>query len=289
MPESIDQYFVQKYQNTITLLCQQRQSRLEGTTLPPVDIQGENLYWETMGPTEAVELVTRHDNTPNIEVDHGRRKGTATPYVWATLLDRIDKVRMLVDPMSSYNQSARFSMLRRKDRIILAALGGTSYSGKTGSTAVALPAAQKIAAGGVGLTIAKLLTAKEMLDEAEVDEEAPRYIVCAAAQITDLLNTTEVTNKDYNTVAALAEGKVNSFLGFQFIRTQLVTYTVADTTRWCYGYSKGAVGLGVLEEITSKLDQRADKNYSWQPYLSMDMGATRLEEVQVVEIACIET
>lgn len=289
MPESIDQFFVQKYQNTITLLCQQRQSRLEGTTLPPVDIQGENLYWETMAPTEAVELVTRHDNTPNIEVDHGRRKGTATPYVWATLLDRIDKVRMLVDPMSSYNQSARFSMLRRKDRIIIAALGGISYAGKTGTVAVPLPASQKIAAGGVGLSIAKLLTTKEMLDEAEVDEEAPRFIVTAAAQITDLLNTTELTSKDYNTVQALVEGKIDTFLGFKFIRTQLLDYTIGSTTRWCYAYSKGAIGFGTLEEITSKLTQESTKNFSWQPYLSMDMGATRLEEVQVVELACIET
>ena len=36
----------------------------------------------------------------------------------------------------------------------------------------ALPAAQKIAAGGTSLTLAKLLTAKEILDSNEVDDDA---------------------------------------------------------------------------------------------------------------------
>ena len=285
--ESVDTAFVQQYQNNMIVLCQQKESRLEGTTIPPVSQQGEYLYWERIGSTEAIDMTTRHMDTPNIEVDHSRRRSTATPKIWATLFDSFDQVRMLVDPRNYYNQIARFAFMRAKDRIIIAALGGTSYAGKAGTTAVVLPAAQKIAAGATGLTLAKLLATKEMLDEAEVDEEAPRYIACAAAQITDLLNTTEVKSADYNTVQALAQGKVNSFLGFQFIRSQLLTITAG--TRFCYAWSKGAVGMGVLSDLQSKIDQRADKNYAWQAWDKMDMGATRVEEEQVVEISCTET
>lgn len=285
MPESIDQIFVQQYQNTMRLLCQQADSRLSGTTIPPVKMEAEYLYWERLGSSEAVPLVSRHADTPNIEPDHSRRMVSADPYVWATLLDRIDVGRMLVDPKGPYQQTARNAMNRRRDRMILAALGGNAYSGKTGGTAVALPSAQKVAHGSTGMTIAKLLSAKQLLDEAEAPED--RYFVCPSESIIDLLGTTEVTSADYNTVRALSSGQIDSFLGFKFVRTELVYLeNSSSTTTWYnYAYCKGAIGLGNIEDITVRLTERADKNYAWQPYVSMDMGATRIEEVQVVEIA----
>jgi hypothetical protein len=286
MPETITEPMVQQYQNNMIVLCQQKESRLEGTTIPPIAMQGEYLYWERIGATEAVDMVTRHSDTPNIEVDHSRRRSTSAPKVWATLLDTFDMARMLVDPRNYYNQIASMAFKRAKDRLIIAALGGTSYAGKAGTVSVVLPAAQKIAAG-TGLTLAKLLTAKEMLDEAEVDEEAPRFIVVASAQITDLLNTTEVKSADYNTVRALMEGKVDTFLGFKFIRTQLLT--IAGGVRYCYAYAMGAVGMGRINDIQARIDQRIDKNMAWQPYVQMDMGAARIEEERVVELACTET
>ena len=283
--ESITEIFVNQYQNTMRLLLQQKDSRLEGTTIPPVKQEGEYLYWERLAAVEAQALTARHADTPNIEPDHSRRQSQAQPYVWATLLDRQDAARMLVDPKGPYQESARMAMNRRKDRIILAALGGSAYSGKAGATAVALPAAQKVAHGSVGMTIAKLLNAKQLLDEAEAPEE--RYFVCPSESIIDLLGTTEVTNQDYNTVRALASGQIDSFLGFKFIRTELVYLENSSTTTtwYCYAFCKGAIGFGTVEDVTVRLSERNDKNYAWQAYCSMDMGATRIEEEMVVEVA----
>jgi len=204
------------------------------------------------------------------------------------LLDRVDAARMLVDPKGPYQESARAAMNRRKDRIILAALGGNAFSGKTGATTVALPAAQKVAAGAVGMTIGKLLNAKQLLDEAEAPQEG-RIFVCTSEDIIDLLNTTEVTSADYNSVRALVNGQIDSFLGFKFIQTELIYLENASTTAawFSYAYCKGAVGFGSIEEITVRLTERADKNYSWQPYVSMDMGATRVEDELVVEVAVV--
>jgi len=249
-------------------------------------MEGEYLYWESLGATEAIELASRHGDTPNIEPDHSRRRSTAQPYVWATLLDRADAARMLVDPKGPYQETARMAMRRRKDRVILAALGGTAYAGKTGSTAVALPSGQKIAHGSVGMTLTKLLTAKQMLDEAEAPEE--RYFVCPSEDIIDLLNTVEVASADYNTVRALVQGQLDTFLGFKFIRTELIyleNSSSSASTWYDYAYCKGAVGFGNIEDITVRLTERADKNYAWQPYVSMDMGAVRVEDVMVIEVA----
>jgi len=285
MPETIETAFVQQYQNTMRILCQQADSRLEGTTIPPLKLEGEYLYWERLGATEAIELPGRHSDTPNIEPDHSRRRSTAQPYVWATLLDRADAGRLLIDPKGPYQTVAKNAMNRRKDRIILAALGGNAYAGKAGGTTVALPAAQKVADGGVGMTIAKLLSAKQILDEAEA--EGDRYFVCPSESIIDLLGTTEITSADYNSVKALVNGQINSFLGFTFIQTELIYLENGSTgALWYnYAYCKGAIGFGKIEEITVRLTERADKNYSWQPYVSMDMGATRVEDEMVVEVA----
>jgi hypothetical protein len=251
-------------------------------------MEGEYLYWERLGATEAVELVTRHSDTPNIEQDHSRRRSTATPYVWATLLDRADAARMLVDPKGIYQQAAKAAMNRRKDRLILAALGGNAYGGKTGTTTIALPARQHIAAGATVITIAKLLAAKQLLDESEAPKEG-RYFVCPSESIIDLLGTTEITNADYNTVRALVRGEIDTFLGFKFIQTELIYLENGSTTAdwFCYAYCKGAVGYGNIEDITVRLTEESTKNFAWQPYVSMDMGATRVEDEMVVEIESV--
>jgi hypothetical protein len=135
------------------------------------------------------------------------------------------------------------------------------------------------------MTIAKLLNAKQLLDETEAPEE--RYFTCTAESVIDLLGTTEVTNADYNTVRALAQGTIASFMGFKFIRTELIYLeNSSSTTTWYnYAFCKGAIGYGNLEDVTVRLTERADKNYAWQPYVSMDMGATRVEDELVVEVA----
>ena len=287
MPETITELYVQQYQNTMRMLCQQADSRLEGTTIPPIKMEGEYLFWERLGATEAVLVPGRHSDTPNIEPDHSSRRAVAEAYVWATLLDRKDAARMLVDPKGPYQQAAKNAMNRRKDRLILAALGGNTYVGRAG-TALALPAGQKVAAGGVGMTVGKLLNAKQLLDEAEVPPDVERYYVHTSEDLIDLLGTVEVTSADYNTVRALSTGgKDLTFLGFKFIQTELIYLENSSTSAawFSYAYVKGAIGYGSIEEPAVRLTERADKNYAWQPYVSMDLGAVRVEDAMVIEIA----
>jgi hypothetical protein len=75
----------------------------------------------------------------------------------------------------------------------------------------------KLLLAASGLTLAKLIEAKEILDSGNVDPSIPRYIACSPKQVTDLLNNTTVTSSDYNTVKALAMGEINTFVGFNFI------------------------------------------------------------------------
>jgi|TARA_R100000329_G_C7600943_1_gene213135 ABC-type Fe3+ transport system substrate-binding protein len=123
-----------------------------------------------------------------------------TSYEWADLIDDADKVRMLIDPTSSYARAAAAAIGRAMDDAVIDALGGTAKTGKEGSTSTSFPSTQKIAHGSGGLTIAKLVNAKKLLDANSVDPSIKRFIVVSPEQIEDLLNSTTVTSSDFNTV-----------------------------------------------------------------------------------------
>ena len=170
-----------------------------------------------MGSAAAVKKTSRHADTPLIDTPHSRRMVTMSDFQYADLIDDQDRVRLLIDPTSTYGRAAAAAMGRAMDDEIISAALGTALTGKDGSTSTVLPSGQKIAVASSGLTIAKLVSAKEILDAASVDPSIPRHIVVSPKQVSDLLNNTTVTSSDFNTVKALAQGEINTFVGFNFI------------------------------------------------------------------------
>ena len=287
MSVEITTAFVEQYHANVQLLSQQKGSRLSGIVRNET-VNGKTAFFEQIGAVSARKRPSRHADTPRMDTPHERRMVTVVDYDWADLIDNEDKVRMLIDPTSSYAMSAAFSMGRAKDDALIEAAVGTAYTGTDGTTAVALPSSQKIVHGATGLTLAKLLSAKEILDSADTDPDLERFIGLTAKQVTDLLNTTEIKSSDYNTVKALAQGQIDSFMGFKFIRTERLG-TDGDSNRQVTCWIKDGLLLGVGKDMSTKITERADKNYATQVFNSMTIGATRMEEVKVVEIACVET
>jgi hypothetical protein len=193
----------------------------------------------------------------------------------------------LVDPTSTYSRAAAAAMGRAMDDVIIAAALGTAYTGKDGSTSTTLPSGQKIAAASGGLTLAKLISAKEILDSGNVDPSIQRHIVVSPKQISDLLNNTTVTSSDYNTVKALAMGEINTFVGFNFIVSNRLG-TDGSGDRQVIAFASDGIKLAVGKEPSARIDERADKSYATQVYYCQSVGATRMEEAKVVEIACVE-
>lgn len=295
MSYQITTAFVQQYKANVEHLLQQKGSRLR----PYVRVETQNAefdFYDRIGATSAQEVTGRHQDTPLINVPHDRRRVSLRDFDWAELIDRQDRIRMLIDPTSPYSQNASFALGRKMDEIILEAAFGTVQTGKTGSSSVTFPAAQQIAVNYVesgsatnsGLTVGKLRAAKETLDASENDPSDPRYIICTAKQITDLLRTTEVTSSDFNSVKALVQGDVNTFMGFEFVRTELVN---ADSSgyRRVLAYSKSGLLMAVGQDVNVDIGPRRDKRNSTQVYCSASFGAVRMEEEKVLEIKCDES
>jgi hypothetical protein len=208
-------------------------------------------------------------------------------YEWADLIDDADKVRMLIDPTSTYARAAAAAMGRAMDDAIIEAATGTSKTGKSGGTSTTLPSAQQIASGSADLTLAKLIQAKKILDSNSVDPSIPRHIAVSPDQIEALLNTTTVTSSDFNTVKALVQGEINTFLGFQFHVSNRLAKSGNDRT--CFAWAQDGIKLAVGKDVESRIDERADKSYSTQVYYCASFGATRMEEDKVVSIICDES
>jgi len=286
MSNQITTAFVQQYSNNVQMLSQQKGSLLRNT-VDSETIVGKNAFFEQVGQAVAQKRTTRHADTPQIDTPHSRRRVSMVDYEYADLIDKQDQVRTLIDPTSSYAQAAAFALGRSMDDEIISAVSGNAFSGETGSTTVALPSAQKITESGTdGLTLAKLREAKEKFDSASVDPSIPRYIVVGPKQISDLLGTTQVTSSDFNTVKALANGEINSFLGFNFITSNRLS--IASSKRLCLAFAMDGIKLALGQDIMTRIDERSDKGYATQVYVCMTMGATRMEEEKVVTVEAHE-
>lgn len=290
MSSNITTSFVEQYSSNVQMLSQQMSSKLRGS----VDVEsivGKNAFFEQIDSTAAVLRTSRHGDTPQIDTPHSRRRVSLADYEWADLIDDTDKIRSLVDPTSAYAKNAAAAMNRAMDDVVITAINASASTGVSGATGVALPSTQKFATSNQsdGLTIAKLLAAKKNFDNNDIDPSRRRFLVCGPQQIADLLAVTQVTSSDFNTVKALAQGDINSFLGFEFIMSNRLPFDATNgDDRLVFAYTEDAIKLAIGKDVSAQISERADKSYSTQVYYCMSLGATRMEEKAVFQIPCHE-
>jgi hypothetical protein len=291
MSTEVNKAFVQKFRDSFMHLVQQKGSRLREYVRSNTDVVGKYDHFDRLGSTSAQRITSRHSDTPLISTPHSRRRVSMEDYNWADLIDKADKVRMLADPTSEYMKAGVWAMGRTMDDVIISAMLGNSVTvdENDSSSNVALPAAQKVAVSGTtDMNIDKLRSAKQILDAADVDPDLPRCIVMKSNQFYDLLGDTQVQSSDYNTVKALVAGEIDTFMGFKFIRSERLTLDSNNDTQ-CVAWIHDGIGLSVGMDVKTEITERSDKNYSTQVYAQMCLGAVRIEDEKVVEIACTDS
>jgi len=190
MSSQITTAFVQQYSANLQHLSQQKGSRLRGAVRVEA-VRGKQAFFDQIGSQSASVRTTRAADTLLNDTPHARRMVTLADYEVADLIDDQDKLRMIVDPTSSYAQAQAFAIGRSMDDVIITAATGDAKTGETGGTTTALPSGQKVAVNlsgsNEGLTIGKLREAKYLLDNNDVDPSIPRVMVVGPKQIQDLL------------------------------------------------------------------------------------------------------
>ena len=318
MSFNINTAFVQQYSTNIMMLLQQQGSRLRNV-VQNYSFQGKAASMaEQFGSVSPVRNQARHSDTPLISTPQDKRWIYPNDYDWADLIDNQDRLRMLIDPAGPYTQAGVMAMGRAIDDEIISGFFGANNTGENGTvstgTLYAYNSNSQIIAGttgasaATGLNIAKLRAAKKKLLEAELDVDNEQlFCVISAKQHDDLLNEAQAISLEYNTRPVLVDGRIMSFMGFNFIHSERIpgasgfntsinpgvstgstdgTYTTGS--RWMVPvFAKSGVALGLWNDIQATVDRRPDKRNSWQVYVTATLGAARLEEKRCVIINCV--
>lgn len=295
MADNIASVYAVQYGTNISLLLQQKGSKLRGAVQTGSYKGKQSEVVTQYGATSARAVSTRYQPIVPVNTPNNRRWVFPEDYDWADLIDNFDKLRLLADPQSAYSQNGLYAMGRAIDDVIISGIFGANKTGEAGGTTTNFDTANQqvavnyAAAGNVGLTVDKLREARRILMENEVDLDAePAYCAISAEQHDDLLGQLQVTNADFNTDApVLQDGKVTRFLGINFIHTERLP--TSSGFRRCPVWVPSGVHLGMWNDITSNVTQRRDlSSHPFQVYLMGTFGATRTEEKKVVDILCAE-
>lgn len=299
MASSIDTAFINSYHNDFEVQYQQNGSRLRSyVTVRPQTSQYD--FYDRIGTVVFAERTTRHAPTVLTEALHTRIGVAMRDYNNALPFDNEDKLRMgLNDPRNAYANTQGKALGRQLDSVIITAATGSTITQTAGTngTEAYTQATYGIAVDYTGpgvtptntnLTIEKLIKARSKLMTAEaIMDDEPVVFVCTQSQLDSLLRLTEVTNADYNTVKALVNGQIDTYMGFKFVRTELLTKS--GNIRTCLAFPKSGIVVGEGNERMTKIDQRPDLNYTWQVWTEGTFGAARTWLEKIVAVLCDES
>lgn len=294
--DTIPSHFTTQYEANWIHRLNQKRARLEAY-VEFEDFDGERKRYDRIGSMASNERTERKGPTRITDATDDSRWAYRKSYDLANLLDKDDAKNLgqLVLPTSSYIAEHAAAYNRDFDDMCWKTASGAVMTGEAGSTSTPFPTATNFigkdgtvgsnTGTAAGLTVAKLITAREILGNADADDEAPMVICVTTRQISDLLNTTEVKSADYNTVKALAAGSIKSFCGFDFVIIKRLP--LASQLRTCVAWVKGSV-KAIKGAKKSQISIRTDLSYATQIYSEWYLGGTRVHDEGVVTLDCKE-
>jgi hypothetical protein len=262
----------QAYQGKAMLVPAVRQRR---------GVEGSTVKFPKVGRGVATVRVPQTDVTP-LNVGFSTVTLTLADYNAAEYSDIFSQAKVNFDERQELVQVVAGAMGRRQDQMILDALSGSSTS---------LTVANSIGGSTTNMNIAKLREAKRLLDKGNVPPDG-RHIIIHANGLSNLLSETSVTSSDFNSVKALVQGELNTFLGFTFHvlgdRSEGGLPIDGSLDRTCYAFHKDAVGYGEGIAMRTEINYIAEKT-SWLVNEVFSAGAVAIDDEGIVKITCRET
>jgi hypothetical protein len=295
-PSAIETWRVQEYSSNVQMLLQR------GSVLAPYVATGTHTGKQAspvdqIGRVYAQERLARNVESEIQDIDYDRRWVRPRDWYVANMVDNIDRLRNMNNPDSSIASAQALAFARRMDQAIIDGALGDNLTGEDGTTVTPFAAGNIIADGGTKLTIDKLRETRQIMEDNHIDFNRDEVcMVITPALKRSLLEQDEITNNDYNTVRALVDGEVDTFMGFKFL-------SIADDTepngevlglpkdagvRQAFAFAKSGLHFGSWENMSTRLDEIERMHYATQIYSAATFDACRLEEDKLVRIDCLE-
>jgi len=262
----------QAYQGKAMLVPAVRQRR---------GVEGSTVKFPKVGKGVATVRVPQTDVTP-LNVAFSTVTCTLVDYNAAEYSDIFNQAKVNFDERQELVQVVASAMGRRQDQIILDALTASSTS---------LTVSNDIGGTDSNLNVAKLREAKRLMDKNNVPPEG-RHIIIHGNGLASLLSETSVTSSDFNSVKALVQGDINSFLGFTFHmlgdRSEGGLVIDGSLDRSCFAFHQMAVGYGEGIGMRTEINYIAEKT-SFLVNEVFSAGAIAIDDEGIVKITCRET
>lgn len=291
----IPQYFTTDFATNWEHLSQQMDSRL-GASVMRDTIDGARKWYNQLDVGTMTEITTRKGDTPDGDSTGLKywvfRRAFEFVRVWGEH-DQINLGKIAL-PDSDEMRSAVYASNRTQDAVITQAFDGTRIIGELGDTSEAFNGAstQEVAVNYVpsgtpansGLTLAKILRAKYIMDTNEVPNDG-RYFVTSAQQLQDMLLVDKITSGDYMQVKGLVDGAITRFAGFQFIQYEGLPLNTSTDVRSAFAYHREGIKF-VDGGREAHVDILPTKRHSKQLRMVYRCGAVRTEDKKIVRILC---
>lgn len=259
----------------------QGQRMLAGLTRERSGVEGSTVKFPKIGKGTATVRVPQTDVTP-LNVSYSQVTATMEDYIAAEYSDIFNQQKVNFNERQELVQVVSGAIARRMDQVVLDALAAASSPSTVGNDV-----------GGTdsNLNVAKMRAAKKALDANNVPAEG-RILVIHANSLDSLLGETEVTSSDFNTVKALVQGDINTFLGFNVVtlgdRDEGGLPIDGSSDRTLYAFHRDAVGLGIGMGQTSRVDYIAEKT-SYLVASMFSAGGVAIDDEGIVTITCRES
>lgn len=296
MSQNLPTFYVEQFSTNVNTLVQQKGSRLRSCVMSGSYVGSQGSPVDQVAPVAASKVTSRFAPMGRTDATLDRRWVFPVDYDLPQLVDSFDKLRLIVDPESTFVTNAVYAMGRAMDDEILAAFTGAAKTGVQGATTTNILAANTISVNTGGTTsslnVAKLRAAKKLLMSYDVDPEDEIYAAVSAKEHDALLNEIQIISSDFNggDQPVLKEGKVTRFLGVNFVHTERVISGTDDQSGASNSiplWAKSGHHLGIWQDINASVSQRHDlQGEPWQVYVKGTFGATRLEEKKTIRVWC---
>jgi len=259
----------------------QAQAVLRGAVRLHSGVEGATYKFPKIGKGVAQVRVPQTDVSP-LNVSYGQVTVTLEDYIAAEYSDIFMQQKVSFDERRELVQVVSNAIGRRQDQLILDALNTSSTS---------LAVGNDIGGADSNLNVAKLREAKRLLDAKNVPMDN-RHLIIHADSLASLLGETSVTSSDFNTVKALVQGDINTFLGFTF-------HTLGDRDegglpidgsldRTVYAFHRDALGMAEGIAPKTEINYIAEKT-SFLVASMFSAGSVAIDDEGIVKITCRES
>lgn len=257
----------------------QGQAQLRPAVRVRSGVEGSTYKFPKIGKGVAQVRIPQSDVTP-LNVTYGSVTATLSDYIAAEYSDIFMQAKVNFDERAELVKVVSGAIGRRQDQLIIDALVASSTSNTVASS---------IGGSNTNLNLDKLLAAKKALDAKNVPMDN-RHIFIHANNLSGLLGETKVTSSDFNSIKALVNGELNTFLGFNF-------HTIGDRDegglplsagdRKVYAFHRDAIGMAEGIAPKTEINYIPEKT-SFLVASMFSAGAVAIDAEGIVEITCDE-